>query len=249
MKKIIYGIFLIAAALQVLTAHAGPTVVVGEDGRAEAPADYPYRVIGRLTTRSGSLCTSFMVSKTTAVTNAHCVTNDKDEVLLPEEVEIYLDFHKKYFPAKRIAISKLYLKDKIKFDFAFIEIEEEAGHATGYFGTRSFDPSLARKDILQLSGYSLDVKNGWEKFRQKRLCRAEKPSVDGLIMHDCDMQKGASGAPVFIKVDEQFYVVGINSRQSEKGACASFHDTDCFNLAVPFQHISEELRQFDSSIK
>lgn len=249
MKKIIYGILLTLVCLQVLSAKAGLDIVVGSDDRVAAPLDYPYRVIGRLTTRTGSLCTSFMVSKTTAVTNAHCVVSDKDEVLAPEEVEIYLDFHKKYFPAKRIVISKSYLKDKMKFDFAFIEIEEEAGHVTGYFGTRAFDPGLARKDILQLSGYSLDVKNGWELFRQKKLCRSEKPSVDGLIMHDCDMEKGASGAPVFIKVDEQFYVVGINSRQSAKGACANFHDTECFNLAVPFQHISEELRQFDSSIK
>lgn len=232
------------ACLSALTAKASFDVVIGEDDRDTAPTDYPYSAIGRVMTKSGLFCTGFMVSKTVLVTNAHCLVNDKKELLPIDDVEFYLASQKNHFTAKRMAISKNYKNDQMRFDFAFIEVEEQAGHQSGFFGTRSFDASMSRKDILQLSGYATDYKYGWEQFRQTKLCRAEKPSAEGLIMHTCDMQTGSSGAPIFIETNNKFYVIGINSRQSQKGACAAFHDENCYNLAVPFQQIGSELVEF-----
>jgi V8-like Glu-specific endopeptidase len=246
MKKIILSVLMTLLCLNALTARAGLDVVIGEDDRDIAPVNYPYSAIGRVTTKAGLFCTGFMVSKSVVVTNAHCVVNEQKEILPLEEIDFYLSSQQRSFTAKRVAISKNYLADQMRFDFAFIEVDQDAGHHAGYFGTRSFDISMDKKEMLQLSGYATDYKYGWELFRQTKLCRAERPSTEGLIMHTCDMHTGSSGAPLFIKVDEKFYVVGINSRESTQGACASFNDQTCFNLAVPFQQIGQELIEFQN---
>gem|GEM_PF-6246191 len=242
MKKMIISILMTLACLSALTAKAGVNVVIGEDQRGNVPENYPYSAIARVTNKTGKFCTGFMVSTTVLMTNAHCVLDENNNLYPVTDIEIFFQSQKKQFESRKITISKKYFSDKFKYDFAFIEIDEEAGVESGYFGTRAFESSMTKSENLQLSGYAVDYHNGWELFRQNNLCQAEKPDPNGLIMHNCDMEQGTSGAPLFIKRGEdKFYVVGINSRQSQKGACANFNDQECFNLAVPFQYIGDEL--------
>lgn len=243
MKKITYFITILIS-FSSLWAWAGKNIVIGEDHRTDAPLAYPFSSVGRLSTTSGLFCTGFLVSKSVVVTNAHCVINKSKEVHPAQEIEFFLPSLKKSFTAKKVKIAEKYFQNSYRYDFAFIEIDEEAGHDAGYFGTRSFESNLEKKDILQLAGFANDYKYGWELFQQSRPCQAMKPSSEGLIMHTCDMETGSSGAPIFIKSNEKFYVVGINSRQSSKGACNAFEEKNCFNLAVPFQQIGQELVEF-----
>ncbi len=248
MKKIIFSVVLTLLCLNALTARAELDVVIGEDDRANAVAtDYPYSTIGRISTKSGKFCTGFLVSKSVVMTNAHCLVDSENKLLDTSEVEFFLPSQNRSFSALRLKIAKKYLENSMMFDFAFIEVDEDAGHHSGYLGTRVFDSSIARQNNLQLAGFAVDYKLSLELFRQTKLCSAMQPSPEGLIMHTCDMQDGSSGAPIFIKKNESFYVVGINSRQSANGACAAFNDRSCFNLAVPFQQVGSELVEFQKN--
>lgn len=219
-------------------------MIIGEEDRITAPSTYPYSAIGRISHRSGIFCTGFLVAKNIVVTNAHCLLNANKEKITTNDLDFYLESQKKFYSIKRMKMAQNYEQDNMRFDFAFLELDEAAGEVAGTFGTRAFGAEMDKQNILQLSGYAVDVDMGFKLFRQGRLCQAQQPSPHGLIMHDCDMEGGSSGAPMFTKIGNKYYVVGINSRQSQTGACSDFNNKTCFNLAIPFQHVGNELQNF-----
>jgi len=221
-------------------------VVIGENNRTAAPVEYPYSTIAKITTASGHMCTGFLVSANILVTNAHCLYDENKQRTDNKDLAVYFESIHTFYSVKRAEIAQNYHSDNMRFDFAFIELDEPAGNRVGWIGTKSFASKMSGQNILQLSGYATDLGGGSIRFRQNALCKAVKPSREGLIMHDCDMESGSSGSPLFTKIDDKFYALGINSRQSQNGACAAFHETTCFNLAIPFQHIGKELQDFQA---
>lgn len=244
MKKLIFLLLIVVLAFNALEVSATPLVVIGENNREAAPVEYPYSAIAKISTKSGRMCTGFLILEKVLATNAHCLYSEGNIRIENIDITVYFESIQTFYSVKRSYVAKNYLADTMRFDFAFLELDEAAGSILGWLGTKSFTKPMSGENILQLSGYATDMGMGSIKFRQNALCKAVRPSREGLIMHDCDMETGSSGAPLFTRIEGKFYAIGINSRQSQNGACDSFHENTCFNLAIPFQHIGGELKEF-----
>jgi protease YdgD len=199
--------------------------IKGQDDRVTVPSDeFPWSAIGRINTETGGHCTGVMVGPSLVMTAAHCLYDKPNRRYVPQNrvhfVAGYRDgdyvahtIARRYVLPDEFSATGPKLAENATRDWAFVELEEEIGFATGWFGMENFNSkSLSRHrqqgTVFIQAGYSSDKKR---ELTAHLGCVLEG-YVEGhaLLVHGCDAVPGDSGSPIFIFKDGLPYLTSVH---------------------------------------
>jgi V8-like Glu-specific endopeptidase len=206
-------------------------VIIGADNRVRInpTTSYPWRAICalKITAANGSkwIGTGWLISPRTVITAGHCVYMH-DEGGWAKSIEVIPaqnDASRPYSSA-----SSSYLKSVTGWtqsknrenDYGAIILPSNfrPGDATGYFGYSVKDDSFLMNSVLNISGYPGDKANGTQQWF---MALKPKSVSSRVITYDIDTMGGQSGAPVWIKVGDARYCVGIHTNGHGSGNSAT----------------------------
>jgi V8-like Glu-specific endopeptidase len=214
-------------------------VIIGVDNRVRISptTTYPWRAVCalKITAQNGSkwIGTGWLISPRTVITAGHCVYMH-DEGGWAKSIEVIPGLNDASRPYS--AGSSSYLKSVTGWtqsknrenDYGAIILPNSfrPGDVTGYFGYSVKDDSYLLSSVLNLSGYPGDKANG----NQQWFMALKPKSVSArVITYDIDTMGGQSGAPVWIKVGDARYCVGIHTNGQDAGNSATRIVTAVFN--------------------
>lgn len=211
--------------------------------RVITAASSPWSAIGKLRSSDGTYCTATLVARDLILTAAHCIMKNGAYAK-----RTYL-FQPRYAHGASEESNVNYFwwgtTDSENWrgrDWAIGRLDTALGDTYGWMGVRN----SAASDLLidrqyYMGAYNDDFQGGevaaWEKgfhFRSYDL-------LEGYLLHDADMSRGASGAAIFAYDDEakpdSNHVVAISVAEFRDGASKSlvgipYSDTHA-NIAVP----------------
>jgi protease YdgD len=226
--------FLLAAACGRAPADASaPRNVFGADGRTVLSTALPYGAIGRL----DSGCTATLVGRNLALTAAHCVVDPNTRTLLANQGSFHPSFAngsaRDGAAVTFVWWGTLSPDTQRANDWAILKLAGNLGDTYGWLGVN--DPGFYNNVPVALAGYSTDFQAG------------QTASIDGncllhgidngILLHDCDMTRGASGGPLLRTVNGTVSVVGVSNAERRNGGNVSlylpFYDDQHANLGVP----------------
>ena len=197
--------------------------VFGEDQRrALTSREWPWRTIGRLT-GNGS-CTATLVAADLVLTAAHCVLEDGKLTGQPIRYYPHMVDGQSLWESgvNHVWWGTTDPVTRTREDWAVLRLTEPLGErygwlATGSVGVQDFPAGLS------LAGYSYDFAGGATAgLHEGCRTRARLPEK-GLILHDCDATRGASGGPALAMIDDQLTIVGMNVAERRDGGEHSLH--------------------------
>ncbi|WP_375445813.1 trypsin-like serine peptidase [uncultured Fibrella sp.] len=213
-------------------------VIIGTDDRVRIANTtiYPYRAICalRITAADGTrwIGTGWLVGPRTVITAGHCVFlhGNGGWARSIEVIPGLNDAARPYGPAMGTALRSVKgwtEGKKREYDYGAIILPPNSrlGDIVGYFGYAVRDNNFLMGSVLNLSGYPGDKGGAQQWF----MARTPKSLSDRVITYDIDTMGGQSGAPVWVKVGEQRYCVGIHTNGHISGNSATRIVQDVFN--------------------
>ncbi|RYF71781.1 MAG: serine protease [Cytophagaceae bacterium] len=214
-------------------------VIIGTDDRVRIANTtiYPYRAICalRITAADGTrwIGTGWMVGPRTVITAGHCVFlhNNGGWARSIEVIPGLNDATRPYGSAVGTVLRSVKgwtESKKREYDYGAIILPANSrlGDRVGYFGYAVRDTNFLMGSVLNLSGYPGDKAGGSQQWF---MARTPRSLTDRVITYDIDTMGGQSGAPVWIKVGEQRYCVGIHTNGHTSGNSATRIVQDVFN--------------------
>ena len=205
--------------------------IKGKDDRLTmVSAEYPWSAVGRINTETGGHCTGVMVGPALVMTAAHCLYDKRKQWDVPVgQVHFVPGFRDGDFVAHTTAGSYFLpaaydatvppTADMAVNDWAFIELKENIGLVTGWFGVENFDRQALAKYQRQRTpfiqaGYSRDMKT---ELTAHIGCEIENfLGNQKLLVHRCDAVPGDSGSPIFIFKNGLPYLTSIHVATTKK---------------------------------
>ena len=183
--------------------------IFGSDNRVLVTnATEPFSAIGKL----DNGCTGTMIGKRLMLTAGHCIKNDNS-------TEGRADF--KLFSANMINgrsqasatpvrawVGGATPEQDRKMDWAIVELSSGLGDTQGTMAVSSRDLTNLLPFQVNLGGYSGDLDDG--NSASVHWNCSIRNIIDGKIRHDCDATAGISGAPIFVKSDNAWQIVGLS---------------------------------------
>ena len=190
-----------------------PKRIFGVDDRfAMIDREMPWQMIGKLTSSQGH-CSAALVGKDLILTNSHCLVDSngvaKSQLEFHAQMISGVSFKSAYVTETFLGTS--FYRNNPHLDYAFARIHRPLGLELGYFQISPQTDVFALD--LTLAGYSGDFFQG-RTAGVHQGCNFYGPLYlrsGEVLSHDCDMNSGASGGPIFIEKDNQFTIVGVNS--------------------------------------
>jgi glutamyl endopeptidase len=205
-------------------------VIIGVDNRVRInnTTVYPWRAICalKITAQNGSkwIGTGWLVSPRTVITAGHCVFmhNQGGWASRIEVIPGMNDASRPYgsFTGTALRSVQGWTNSKNRdYDYGAIILPSNArpGDTTGYFGYAVRDDNYLMSSVLNLSGYPGDKGGNQQWF----MALKPKSLSSRVITYDIDTMGGQSGAPVWIKVGDQRYCVGIHTNGHLSGNSAT----------------------------
>ena len=202
------------------------------------PADinqYPWSSIGKLYNRAGEACTGVIISPVEVATAAHCLYNPRTGMLVHPESLHFLVGYKQGDYREDLRVSEFKIGSNYALDNRTMESETKdwAILQLTQSAPEQFRPvPLAEKSarigdqimvggFAQVSQYSMTADTN---------CSVRGILSNGLILHDCTVLKGDSGAPIMTKNSEMIEILGIHVAEGTMGRTA-------VQIAVPVSEL------------
>lgn len=191
--------------------------------------EMPWRAIGKLQAVAGSLrmtCTAALVGPRTVLSAAHCLYNVRTRrFFLPSSLHFVVGLEGQGFAAATVAealvIGPGYDPNDAGAtrgsDWALITLAAPMAAGTPLLPVARRLPAAGA--AVMVGGYAQDNPNVLTADTE---CHVTGFAVDGrgrrLILHDCAAPHGVSGAPLLIKGNTGWSIVGINVARARTGA-------------------------------
>jgi protease YdgD len=176
--------------------------------------DYPWSSIGKLYNGAGGTCTGVAVSRTEVVTAAHCLYNRRNDVLLEATSLHFLIGYRQGEYREDLRISKFATGPDYKSDRT--EASERGDWA---ILTLAHPPAQEIKPVSLAnnppSNGSRVMVGGFGQPKQFIMtadtdCGVREILPNGLLVHDCAVMPGDSGAPLIRSNGDGIEIVGVN---------------------------------------
>ena len=202
-------LILVLAVLVALVARADCHVLLPVDAD-----NYPWSSIGKLYNGAGGACTGVVVSQTEVVTAAHCLYNRRNDVLLQATSLHFLIGYRQGEYREDLRISKFVTGSDCKPDST--EASERGDWAIltlAHPPAREIKP-LSLADNSPSIGSRVMV-GGFGQPQQFIMtadtdCGVSEILPNGLLVHDCAVRPGDSGAPLIRSNGDAIEIVGVN---------------------------------------
>ncbi|HAZ12847.1 MAG: hypothetical protein A2X86_21790 [Bdellovibrionales bacterium GWA2_49_15] len=190
-----------------------PSHIFGNNDRLRASKGAEWKkFVGRLVNNAtGSSCTASLVGKDLLITAAHCI--------VPANYPIEaLEFQQSYEEGKMLGRSGIVQWwANAKYDYAILRLATPLGDEDHSLRQRFFKVLSVNQvdhwmeDPVMLAGYGKYF-SGSEFLTAQRSCRVRSYS-NFFLHHDCDIDFGDSGGPIFINHPQfGWTIVGIHSQ-------------------------------------
>ncbi|MDX2254982.1 MAG: trypsin-like peptidase domain-containing protein [Pseudanabaenaceae cyanobacterium bins.39] len=220
---------------QKLTESESPTgnnrAIIGEDQRLPMTSRaYPWSTVGKIVmiTKDGkeASCTGTLIGKSLVLTNAHCVYDRK--VLFPKIFFLPNLVNGRLRTKNDVAVvTKVWsgTNDPATYaadDWAILQINQPLGEKYGFLRWRSVPLALLQRyqKRLSVAGYSGDYPDP-KSFQELSAGRGYTAGVhlncsvlgerEGMLVHDCDTNPGASGSALISRIDGVYQIVGLHA--------------------------------------
>lgn len=214
--------------------------IFGHDDRVELTSKlYPWRTIGHFS----SGCTGTLVNRNLVLTAAHCVLDARTGI-----VHENLTFAPNRIDATADVVSSVdwlwwgtNQPDNFRaHDWAIVRLKDNLGDKYGWMGLNT-----SPRFVFTAVGYSEDVKEG-KSATIHTDCRIMEHS-GGLLLHNCDNSRGASGGPLFFMEGSQAYIGAIAVAEYRDGGDVSLrlphYDRARANIAIPASTFVAKLKE------
>jgi V8-like Glu-specific endopeptidase len=205
-------------------------VIIGTDDRVRISptTSFPWRAICalRITAQDNTrwIGTGWLVSPRTVITAGHCVYMHAQGGW-PKSIEVIPGLNDSLRPFGSYIGTSFrsvvgWVNDKKReYDYGCIILPQNArpGDKTGAFGFAVKNDAYLLSSYLNLSGYPGD-KGGNQQWFMARKAKSVAPRV---IYYDIDTMGGQSGSPVWVKVGNARYAVGIHTNGLVSGNSAT----------------------------
>jgi V8-like Glu-specific endopeptidase len=195
-------------------------VIIGTDDRVRISptTSFPWRAICslRITAKNGSIVygTGWLVAPRTVITAGHCVYLHalggwpKSIEVIPGLNESQRPFGS-YVGTSFRSVTGWVNDKKREYDYGCIILPRASrpGDKTGVFGFAVKDNAYLLNAYLNLSGYPGDKGLNQQWF----MARRAKSVAPRVIYYEIDTMGGQSGSPVWVKVGNARYAVGIHT--------------------------------------
>ena len=205
-------------------------VIIGTDDRVRISptTSFPWRAICalRITAKDNTkwIGTGWLVSPRTVITAGHCVYMH-DHGGWPKSIEVIPGLNDASRPygsgvATTFRSVQGWVNDKKReYDYGAIILpaNKPLGNLTGTFGFAVKDNSYLMNAYLNLSGYPGDKGGNQQWF----MARKAKSVASRVIYYEIDTMGGQSGSPVWVKVGNARYAIGIHTNGVVSGNSAT----------------------------
>ncbi len=220
---------LLALTIREAAAQGGAHIAPRMDGRSRVDVrEAPWNSIGKLQAVAGSLrttCTAVLVGPRTVLSAAHCLFNIRTRhYFLPSSLHFVAGLEGQEMVGAAIADKVItgpgYDPDNsaatMGSDWALISLAAPVVSAARVLSLNPQSPA-AGTDVV-VGGYAQDSPN---VMTADTKCNVVGSAVDlqgrRLILHDCAVVHGISGAPLLARTDSGWSIVGINVAHARSG--------------------------------
>ncbi|MDB9526545.1 trypsin-like peptidase domain-containing protein [Oscillatoria sp. CS-180] len=239
-------------------------VVHTDDRTPVLSQKYPWSAIGRIdwVASDGSevlgSCTGSLIGPNLVLTNAHCLIDPETDQPTTHTITFRPNVIQGEAPAIAEVVAYDYgaspYTDNTAEDWALLSLDQPLGNIYGYLGWRTTDftdsTTLTEMDgQISVVGYSADFptpmlssfgapgETAGLSASCSVLVELLEGEFSGSLIHTCDTNPGASGAPMFaLFEDGEYYILGLHTGSVsllENVTLPTGEETDVLNRGIP----------------